>query len=64
LLRARVVAGLDVLRGHPLADPGRLIAIGYCFGGTTVLELARSGADVLGVVSFHGGPLSSPSTSA
>jgi dienelactone hydrolase len=60
LLRARVRAGLDVLRAQPLADTSRLIAIGYCFGGTTVLELARSGADVLGVVSFHGGPLSSP----
>ena len=36
-------------------DTARIAAIGYCFGGTTVLELARSGADVLGVVSFHGG---------
>ncbi len=35
--------------------PGKLAAIGYCFGGTGVLELARSGADVKGVVSFHGG---------
>ena len=39
--------------------PRRIAAIGYCFGGTTVLELARSGAAVAGVVSFHGG-LSSP----
>jgi dienelactone hydrolase len=36
-------------------DPKRIAAIGYCFGGTTVLELAYSGADVVGVVSFHGG---------
>ena len=40
-------------------DAKRLAAIGFCFGGTTVLELAYSGADVRGVVSFHGG-LSSP----
>jgi len=55
LLRARVNAGLNALRRQPLVDPKRLAAIGYCFGGTTVLELARSGADVAGVVSFHGG---------
>jgi dienelactone hydrolase len=55
LMRGRILAALDVLKRHPLVDPGRLAAIGYCFGGTTVLELARSGADVLGVVSFHGG---------
>lgn len=55
LLRARVRAGLDVLLKHELTDPKRVAAIGYCFGGTTVLELARSGADIAGVVSFHGG---------
>jgi len=59
LLRERVRAALDVLAKHELTDPKRIAAIGYCFGGTTVLELARSGADVAGVVSFHGG-LSSP----
>jgi dienelactone hydrolase len=59
LLRARVRAGLDVLARHALTDPKRMAAIGYCFGGTAVLELARSGADIAGVVSFHGG-LSSP----
>ncbi len=55
LMRDRVNAALDVLRGNPLCDPKRVAAIGYCFGGTCVLELARSGADVAGVVSFHGG---------
>jgi len=59
LLRARVRAGLDVLAKHELTDPKRIAAIGYCFGGTAVLELARSGAEIAGVVSFHGG-LSSP----
>ena len=43
-----------------LTNSARLTAVGYCFGGTGVLELARTGADLLGVVSFHGGPLSSP----
>ena len=55
LMRNRVRAGLDALRREPLCDPKRVAAIGYCFGGTCVLELARSGADVAGVVSFHGG---------
>jgi dienelactone hydrolase len=59
LLRAEVKAALAALRHQPLVDQKRLAAIGYCFGGTTVLELARSGADVAGVVSFHGG-LDSP----
>jgi dienelactone hydrolase len=59
LLRERVNAGLDELKKSELVDPARLAAIGYCFGGTTVIELARSGADIKGVVSFHGG-LDSP----
>jgi len=54
-MRQRIGAGLDVLLREPLCDPKRVAAIGYCFGGTCVLELARSGADVAGVVSFHGG---------
>ena len=59
LLRARVNAALDVLEKNELVDPNRVAAIGYCFGGTTVLELARSGANLSGVISFHGG-LDSP----
>jgi dienelactone hydrolase len=55
LMRSRAAAGLAVLRNHPLADTSRITAIGYCFGGTTSLELARSGAPLAGVVSFHGG---------
>jgi dienelactone hydrolase len=59
LLRERVNAGLDELKQNEMVDPDRVAAIGYCFGGTTVLELARSGAKLNGVVSFHGG-LDSP----
>ncbi len=54
LMRARIQAALDALKANPLTDATRTAAIGYCFGGTAVLELARSGADVLGVVSLHG----------
>ena len=55
LLRRRVMLGLDQLKKHAGTDSAKLAAIGYCFGGTSVLELARSGADVRGVVTFHGG---------
>ena len=60
LLRARVVAAFDELKAlaakhaAPI-DAGKLAAIGFCFGGTSVLDLARSGSDVAAVVSFHGG---------
>ncbi len=59
LLRGRVVAALAELRKQPGVIPGKVAAIGYCFGGTAALELARAGADLSGVVSFHGG-LESP----
>jgi dienelactone hydrolase len=55
LMRRRARAGLEILRRHALADPERLAAIGYCFGGTVALELARDGAELAAVVSFHGG---------
>jgi dienelactone hydrolase len=55
LLRARAQAALKALAADPRVDPNRLAAIGFCFGGTTVLELAYSGADLAGVASFHGG---------
>jgi dienelactone hydrolase len=54
-LRGRIGAALDTLLAMPNVDASRIAAIGFCFGGTTVLELARGGADVRGVVSFHGG---------
>jgi dienelactone hydrolase len=59
LLRLRVNAGLEELKKSELVDGKRLGAVGYCFGGTTVIELARNGADIKGIVSFHGG-LDSP----
>lgn len=59
LYRQRLNLGLDQLKARPSVSKEQLGAIGYCFGGTGVLELARSGADVSGVVSFHGG-LDSP----
>ena len=49
----RASAGLEVLRSNPLVD-GRIGAVGYCFGGLTVLEMARSGMELAGVVSVHG----------
>lgn len=55
LMRERAAAGMAVLAGRPEVDPRRLGAIGFCFGGTTVLQLAFSGADLKGVVSLHGG---------
>ncbi len=63
LLRARAQAALEVLREHGRVDPTRVAAIGYCFGGTTVLELARANAPLRGVVSFHGG-LKTPDAAA
>ncbi len=52
--RSRVNAALDVLRESTHVDKQNIAAIGYCFGGSGVLELARSGAEIKGVVSFHG----------
>lgn len=54
LLQKRIRAAFDVVRQHPLVDPLKIGAIGFCFGGLTVIELLRSGADVKGAVSFHG----------
>ncbi len=57
LLRARAAAGLQQLARHPRVDPQRIAAIGFCFGGSTVLQLAYDGAPVRGVISFHGNPV-------
>jgi dienelactone hydrolase len=54
-VRALGAAGLAVLAAQPEVDPARISAIGYCFGGTFALELARSGAALTSVVAFHAG---------
>jgi len=54
LATARFDAAVAALTRHPTVDPGRVAAIGYCFGGAIVLEMARQGKDLKGVVSFHG----------
>jgi dienelactone hydrolase len=52
-LPRRATAGIDALKSHPLVS-SHIAAVGYCFGGMTVLELARSGALLAGIVSVHG----------
>jgi dienelactone hydrolase len=53
--RARASGGLQALAARPEVDAARIAAIGFCFGGTMGLELARSGADIRAVVGFHSG---------
>jgi dienelactone hydrolase len=53
-LRSRLMAGLAQAQAQPSIDGSRVVAIGYCFGGAAVLEMARAGMDVDGFVSFHG----------
>lgn len=54
LWRARAVASLETLKTQKNVDGKKIAAIGYCFGGSTVLEFARAGTELNGVVSFHG----------
>ena len=54
-MRARMAGALDRIASLPGADPDSVVAIGYCFGGAAALELARTGRDLDGFVSFHGG---------
>ncbi len=54
LMEQRFNAALEQLRAQPTVDPGKVAAIGYCFGGGVVLEMARQGVDLNGVASFHG----------
>lgn len=54
LLQKRIQAALFAVRQLPWVDDSKIAAIGFCFGGLCVLDLARTGADIKGVVSFHG----------
>jgi len=54
LMQTRIVAAYNVLKEHALVDASKIGAIGFCFGGLTVLELARAGVDICAVVTFHG----------
>jgi dienelactone hydrolase len=54
LMRARAQAGFDLLRANPLVDPARIAVVGYCFGGTVAIELAETGAPLVGTVTVHG----------
>ncbi|WP_305045694.1 dienelactone hydrolase family protein [Geoalkalibacter sp.] len=54
LAKERFSAALEVLKQQPSVNPDQLAAIGYCFGGAVVLEMARAGLDLDGVASFHG----------
>lgn len=53
-LRQRLLSVLDVARAQSEVDAGRIVVIGFCFGGKCALDVARSGADIAGVASFHG----------
>ena len=53
-LQRRLLCAVEALRGQPEVDASRVAAIGYCFGGLCVLDIARTGEPIAGVVSFHG----------
>jgi dienelactone hydrolase len=55
LMRTRANAAFETLKNNPKVDTSKLLAMGYCFGGTTAIEMALSGLPLKGVVSFHGG---------
>ncbi|MDP1623456.1 MAG: dienelactone hydrolase family protein [Bacteroidales bacterium] len=60
LAKMRLDAAIKKVKEYPQADPGMIAAIGYCFGGSVVLNSAKLGADLVGVVSFHGGLAGTP----
>lgn len=59
LMRERAKAGFDFIKKEPFVDTNKIVAMGYCFGGTVALEMGRAGLPLVGVTSFHGG-LSTP----
>ncbi len=54
LMRARALAGLAALRANPMVEPDKVAIVGYCFGGEVAIELAETGAPILGAVTIHG----------
>jgi dienelactone hydrolase len=54
LMRARALAGLEVLQANPMVEPDKIAIVGYCFGGEVAIELAETGAPILGTVTIHG----------
>ena len=60
--KERFMAAYELVKAHKMVDPGHISAIGYCFGGSVVLAMALSGADLDAVVSFHGGLSTDPAT--
>jgi len=64
LMAERAQAGLDQLLASGLVEAGKVAAIGYCFGGSTVQALAYTGAPLAGIVSFHGGLIPVPADAA
>ena len=64
LFKARMKAAYDQLLANKKVDPTKIVVLGYCFGGTAALELARSGVNLAGVVSYHGGLESSDAKEA
>jgi dienelactone hydrolase len=59
LMRERAKAGYDLIKSKSYADGNKVVAMGYCFGGTVALEMGRSGLPLAGITTFHGG-LSTP----
>jgi dienelactone hydrolase len=55
LAKSRIEAAIAKIKTYPETNPGKIAAIGYCFGGSMVLNAAKMGMDLKGVVSFHGG---------
>lgn len=55
LMRERAQAGYDFIKTKPYVDASKIVAMGYCFGGTVALEMGRSGLPLVGITSFHGG---------
>lgn len=64
LMRARATAGLDILLKNPMVDPAKIAIVGYCFGGEVAIELAETGAPILGSVTIHGSFRGFPSDAA